>query len=84
MWENGAVFWTEFSALGCQRIIVEDFVREWRKRIGDIGRAKVDFLYKEGDVPYDIELDLGADNPETLAAAVLRPRTKACRLSGRL
>ncbi|MGZ8153415.1 MAG: efflux RND transporter permease subunit, partial [Methylovulum sp.] len=82
VWENGAGFWTEFSALGRQRVIVEDFVREWRKRIGDIGRAKVDFLYKEGDVPYDIELDLGADNPETLAAAVLRLEQKLAGYPG--
>ena len=54
VWEHGAGFWTEFSAAGHQRIIVEDFINEWRKRIGDLGRTKIDFLYKEGDVPYDI------------------------------
>lgn len=60
IWEHGAGFWTEFSPEGRQRIVVEDFINEWRKRIGDLGRTKIDFLYKEGDVPYDIEFDLGA------------------------
>jgi len=67
--EHGAGFWTEFSAAGRQRIVVEDFINEWRKRIGDLGRTKIDFLYKEGDVPYDIEFDLGATDPELLPKA---------------
>ena len=69
VWEHGAGFWTEFSAAGRQRIVVEDFINEWRKRIGDLGRTKIDFLYKEGDVPYDIEFDLGATDPELLPKA---------------
>lgn len=68
--EHSAGFWTELSPTGRQHIVVEDFIREWRKRIGDIGRAKIDFLYKEGDLPYDIEFDLGHPDPETLTAAV--------------
>ncbi len=74
IWEHGAGFWTEFSAEGRQRIVVEDFINEWRKRVGDLGRTKIDFLYKEGDVPYDIELDLGATDYELLpkAAAELK------------
>jgi multidrug efflux pump subunit AcrB len=68
-WEHGAGFWTEFTAAGRQRIIVEDFINEWRKRIGDLGRTKIDFLYKEGDVPYDIEFDLGATEPNLLPKA---------------
>ena len=66
IWEHGAGFWTEFSAEGRQRIVVEDFINEWRKRVGDLGRTKIDFLYKEGDVPYDIEFDLGAADSELL------------------
>lgn len=64
--EHGAGFWTEFSAEGRQRIVVEDFINEWRNRVGDLGRTKIDFLYKEGDVPYDIEFDLGVADPELL------------------
>jgi multidrug efflux pump subunit AcrB len=69
IWEHGAEFWTEFSPAGRQRIVVVDFINEWRKRIGDLGRARIDFLYKEGDVPYDLEFDLGAANPEWLPKA---------------
>jgi len=69
IFEHGAGFWTEFSAEGRQRIVVEDFINEWRKRVGDLGRTKIDFLYKEGDVPYDIEFDLGTADPELLPKA---------------
>ncbi|ASF44785.1 efflux RND transporter permease subunit [Methylovulum psychrotolerans] len=69
IWASQAGFWTEFSALGRQHIVVEDFIREWRRRVGDVGRGKIDFLYKEGDVPYDLEFDLGATDPAVLAAA---------------
>lgn len=69
VWEHDAGFWTELSPLGRERIAVEDFVREWRRRIGDIGRAKIDFIFKEGDVPYDLEFDLGAPDPAQLASA---------------
>lgn len=69
IWEHGAEFWTEFSPAGRQKIVVEDFINEWRKRIGDLGRTQIDFLYKEGDVPYDLEFDLGATDPERLPKA---------------
>lgn len=69
LWEHGGGFWTELSPEGRQRIVVDDFVREWRRRIGEIGRAKIDFLVKEGDVPYDIEFDLGASDPATVHEA---------------
>ncbi|MEE7625759.1 efflux RND transporter permease subunit [Methylobacter sp. Wu8] len=74
IWEHSAGFWTEFSEEGRRRIVVEDFINMWRKRIGDLGRTKIDFLYKEGDVPYDIEIDLGATDSEMLpkAAAELK------------
>lgn len=68
-WARQAGFWTEFTPIGRQRIVVEDFIREWRRRIGDVGRGKIDFLYKEGDVPYDLEFDLGANDPAILRAA---------------
>ena len=69
IFEHGAGFWTEFSAAGRKRIVVEDFINEWRKRMGDLGRAKIDFLYKEGDVPYDIEFDLTAEDAGLLPKA---------------
>lgn len=69
IFEHGAGFWTEFSPEGRQRIAVQDFIDQWRKRVGDMGRSKIDFLYKEGDVPYDIEFDLGATDYALLPKA---------------
>lgn len=68
--EHGAGFWTELSADGRQCIVVESFIREWRRRIGDIGSAKIDFIYKEGDVPYDLEFNLGGVDSAELVSAV--------------
>ncbi|MGY6215883.1 efflux RND transporter permease subunit [Methylolobus aquaticus] len=67
IWEQEAGFWLELAPEARQRVRVEDFVRDWRRRIGDIGRARIDFMYREGDVPYDIQLNLSAADPETLA-----------------
>ncbi|MDN5936889.1 MAG: efflux RND transporter permease subunit, partial [Nitrosospira sp.] len=70
--EHEAGFWTELSPAGRKHIVVEDFIREWRKRIGDIGRARIEFIYKEGDLPYDMEFNLGHPDPATLALAATR------------
>lgn len=70
VWEHGAGFWTELSSNGRQCIVVESFIREWRRRIGDIGPAKIDFIYKEGDVSYDLEFNLGALDSDELVSAV--------------
>jgi multidrug efflux pump subunit AcrB len=69
IWEQEAGFWLELSPEVRQRVRVEDFVREWRQRIGDLGHGRIDFMYREGDVPYDIELNLSAADPESLARA---------------
>lgn len=72
IWEYGAGFWTELSPDGRQCIAIEPFIREWRRRIGDIEPGKIEFIYKEGDVLYDLEFDLAAPDPEVLASAVTR------------
>ncbi len=79
VWEHGAGLWLELSAAGRQRIKVEDFIRDWRKRIGEINLGQVDFIFKEGDEPYDLELTVGADNPAQLGPAVeqLKQQIKA-------
>jgi multidrug efflux pump subunit AcrB len=79
IWEHGAGIWLELSAEGRRRVQVERFIRDWRQRIGDIGRGKVDFIYKEGDVPYDIEVVLGSADPDVLTPAMtqLKQRLKA-------
>ncbi|QSA98895.1 efflux RND transporter permease subunit [Methylococcus sp. EFPC2] len=82
VWENGAGFWTELSPQGRQTIKVEDFIRAWRERIGDVGRAKIDFLYKEGDVPYDLEFDLGASDPSILMPAAEELKRKLAAYPG--
>ncbi|SMF97464.1 Multidrug efflux pump subunit AcrB [Methylomagnum ishizawai] len=68
IWEQEAGLWLELSPAARQRLGVEDFVREWRRRIGDLGQARIDFIYREGDVPYDIQLDLSAPDPAALTA----------------
>ena len=69
IWEHMAGIWLEFSPEGRQRLNVESFIQNWRERIGDIGRGKVDFIYKEGDEPYDLELLLGATDADLLPTA---------------
>ena len=82
IFEHGAGIWLEFSPEGRQRLKVEDFIRDWRERIGDIGRGKVDFIYKEGDVPYDIELLLGASDSELLPTAAEQLKQQLQALPG--
>jgi multidrug efflux pump subunit AcrB len=81
-WEHGAGFWTEFSPEGRQRIKVEDFINEWRERVGDLGRTKIDFLYKEGDVDYELEFDLGAADQETLNQATEQLKNSLASYTG--
>ena len=76
IWDQEAGLWLELSEQARQRIKADDFVREWRHRIGDIGLARLDFIVREGDVPYDIMLNLSAADPRVLqqAAAALKNR----------
>lgn len=80
--EHQAGFWTELSPAGRKHIVVEDFIQEWRTRIGDMGRAKIEFLYKEGDLPYDMEFDLGHSDPAVLALAVAQFKQKLAGYPG--
>lgn len=80
--EHEAGFWTELSPAGRKHIVVEDFVRDWRKRIGDIGRAKIEFHYKEGDLPFDMEFDLGHPDPAVLALAAAQFKQKLAGYPG--
>jgi multidrug efflux pump subunit AcrB len=64
--ERKVYFFVEFSPDTRQRFAIDDLVRDWRQRIGDIGRAKIDFLYKQGESPYDIVIDLSAKDAEVL------------------
>ena len=80
--EHDAEFWTELSPEGRQHVVVEDFIREWRKRIGEIGRARISFLYKEGAAPYDIEVDLSHSDPSVLASAASKLTQKLAGYPG--
>lgn len=79
IWEQEAGLWLELSEQARRRINVDDFVREWRRRIGSLGLARVDFIVREGDVPYDIVLNLRAADPAILqqAGAELKTRLSA-------
>ncbi|MGH8614811.1 MAG: efflux RND transporter permease subunit [Gammaproteobacteria bacterium] len=67
--EQSAGFWLEVAPHARQHLDVKEFIRDWRAHIGDLGRAKVDFHYREGDVGYDLELTLNAPQPHLLEAA---------------
>ena len=82
VWEHGAGLWVEFSAAGREKISVEHFIRDWRTRIGDLGRAKIDFIFKEGDQPYDIEFFISAADPAGLPAAAEAVKTKLASYAG--
>lgn len=82
IWDHGAGIWLELSAEGRRRVQVDKFIQDWRQRIGDIGRGKIDFIYKEGDVPFDIEVLLGAANPEILTAASERLKKQLSEFPG--
>jgi multidrug efflux pump subunit AcrB len=82
IFEHSAGFWTEFSPEGRERLVVEDFINDWRKRVGDLGRTKIDFLYKEGDVLYDLEFDLGATDFDVLAKATEQFKTMLASYNG--
>jgi multidrug efflux pump subunit AcrB len=79
IWEQEAGLWLELSDTARRRIKVDDFVREWRRRIGELGVARLDFIVREGDMPYDIVLNLSADDPQVLrdAGAALKKRLSA-------
>ncbi len=68
--------WVEIAPHARQYLKMDDFVQQWRKNIGDIGRAKIDFRYKQGDLPYDIEIDLSDTDSSRLnqATEVLKQR----------
>lgn len=82
IWEHMAGIWLEFSPEGRQRLNVEDFIHDWRESIGDIGRGKVDFIYKEGDAPYDIELLLATTDTELLSKATEQIKQQLQRMPG--
>lgn len=71
--------WVEIAPHARQHLKIDDFVQAWRKKIGDIGRAKIDFSYKQGDLPYDIEIDLSDTDSSRLdeAAKTLKQQLAA-------
>jgi len=67
--EREVIFFVEFSPDARQRFAMEDLVRGWRERIGNLGRAKIDFLYRQGESPYDIVIEVSDQDARTVAAA---------------
>lgn len=69
IFEHWAGFWMELAPGARQRFEVDAIADEWRRYIGDIGEAKLDFIYREGDSFYDLEFAVVAPDPETVTAA---------------
>lgn len=82
IFEHGAGFWTELSSTGREQVQTQDFIARWRDKIGELGTAKIDFIYKEGDVPYDISFDITSGNPELLQQASNEVKTTLANYSG--
>ncbi|WP_447963633.1 efflux RND transporter permease subunit [Nitrospira sp. Ecomares 2.1] len=70
IFDNWSGFWVELAPGARQRFSVETIAREWRTHIGDIGKAKLDFLYRQGDNYYDLEWAVRATDSETMTAAL--------------
>jgi multidrug efflux pump subunit AcrB len=62
--------WVEIAPHAREHLVIDDFVQDWRQGIGDLGRAKIDFIYKQGDRPYDLEIDLSDADSARLRHAV--------------
>jgi multidrug efflux pump subunit AcrB len=75
-------FFVEFSPEARQRYAIDDLVRDWRQRIGDIGAANIDFLYRQGQSPYDVTVDLSAADPALVAEAATRLKQKLAAYPG--
>lgn len=60
-------FFVEFSPDTRQRYDIDDLVQQWRDRIGDIGHARITFLYRQGESPYDITIELSAEDTGLVA-----------------
>lgn len=80
--EREVWFFVEFSPYGRQRYAIGDLVREWRQRIGDIGRARIDFLYRQGESPYDIIIETSAPDAQVVASAAETLKTRLARYPG--
>jgi multidrug efflux pump subunit AcrB len=66
IYENWAGFWLEMAPHARQWLDIEAMIRDWRERLGDLGRATIDFHYREGDIAHDLEFDLSASDPALL------------------
>jgi multidrug efflux pump subunit AcrB len=74
--------WVEIAPHAREHLVIDDFVREWRQRIGDLGRAKIDFIYRQGDLPYDLEIDLSDTDSTRLAQAAGELKRRLAGYSG--
>ncbi|GJL59139.1 MAG: acriflavin resistance protein [Nitrospirales bacterium] len=70
IFDHWSGFWVELAPGARQRFSVETIAREWREYIGDIGKAKLDFLYRQGDNYYDLEWAVSATDSEIMPAAL--------------
>jgi len=79
IFEDWAGFWVELAPGARQRFSVTSLAREWRDHIGEVGKATLDFQYKQGDTYYDLEWRVSGTNAESVKYAV---DTMIAHLSG--
>lgn len=80
--DNEVHFWIEIADHIRERLSVDEAVRAWRDKIGDIGRAKIDFLYRQSSDTYDLGIDLSAGDATTLMDAVAELKRKLAAYPG--
>ncbi|MBM4202208.1 MAG: efflux RND transporter permease subunit, partial [Gammaproteobacteria bacterium] len=67
--ERPVYLYVEFSPEARQRQDMDTLMTAWRERIGDIGNARITFLYRQGETAHDIVLELSADDGDTVTRA---------------
>lgn len=82
IYENWAGFWLEVASHARQWLDIEAMVHDWRERLGDLGRATIDFHYREGDTAHDLEFDLSAPDPALLTRAAEALKQKLAAYPG--
>lgn len=79
---NEVIFFVEFSPDARQRYSIDDLVQSWRRRIGDLGHARIDFLYRQARSPYDIVIEASSPDGDIVATAAEELKRRLVRYPG--